>query len=149
MKIVSKLDIWNRVSGPHIDQKVQKLISYCQFCEVLHAGNWWTWQDLGEPLGSLVSIILSYLSHLVCHLSYLLPESSLGWHNLFWGPSCLKYAQWCRGCLFFFWLCYVACRILVLRPRIKPTPPVVEVWSLNHWIGREVPEASLLIAPFM
>lgn len=50
-------------------------------------------------------------------VSLVLPSSRvLGWHNLLWGPSCLRYAQWCGGCLFFFffWLCYVACRILVL-----------------------------------
>ena len=38
-----------------------------------------------------------------------------------------------------FWLYHVACGILVPRPGIKPTPPTVEAWSLNHWTAREVP----------
>ena len=32
-----------------------------------------------------------------------------------------------------------ACRIIVPRPGIEPTPPEVEAWSLNHWTDREVP----------
>ena len=34
-------------------------------------------------------------------------------------------------CLF-FWLCYVACGILVPQPGIEPTSPALKVWSLNH-----------------
>ena len=41
--------------------------------------------------------------------------------------------------LFNFWLHCMACRILVPRPGIEPTPPAVEAWSLNHWTTREVP----------
>ena len=32
----------------------------------------------------------------------------------------------------------MAGRILVPQPGIKPVPPAVEVWSLNHWTIREV-----------
>ena len=39
----------------------------------------------------------------------------------------------------FIWLCPVACGILVPQPGIKPAPPALEVWSLNHWTTREVP----------
>ena len=35
--------------------------------------------------------------------------------------------------------------ILVPRPRIKPTPPAVEVQSLNHWTTREVPNVLLFL----
>ena len=38
-----------------------------------------------------------------------------------------------------FWLCSVACRILVPQPGIKPVTPAVEAKSLNHWTAREVP----------
>ena len=31
---------------------------------------------------------------------------------------------------------------LVPQPGIKPESPVVEVWSLNHWTTREVPERA-------
>ena len=44
--------------------------------------------------------------------------------------------------LFFFLLHYEAYRILVSRPGMEPAPHVVEVWSLNHWITREVPRWS-------
>ena len=40
---------------------------------------------------------------------------------------------------FFFLASRAACGILVPRPGIKPMPPAVEAWSLNHWPTREVP----------
>ena len=45
---------------------------------------------------------------------------------------------------FCFWLCNTACRILVPRPGIKPTPPAVEAQSLNHWTTREVCPGPIL-----
>ena len=38
----------------------------------------------------------------------------------------------------YFWLCCTARGILVPRPGIKPAPPAVEAWSLNHWTAGEV-----------
>ena len=32
----------------------------------------------------------------------------------------------------FFWLCHVACGMLVPQPGIEPTPPAVEAQSPNH-----------------
>lgn len=32
---------------------------------------------------------------------------------------------------FFFWLCYVACRVLVPQPGISPAPPALGVQALN------------------
>ena len=46
------------------------------------------------------------------------------------GPSWKEYI---------FWPFCEACRILVPQPGIKPTPPALEVWILNHWITREFP----------
>lgn len=41
--------------------------------------------------------------------------------------------------LFFFGPCHVACRMLVSRPRIEPSPlSVLGAQSLNHWTAREV-----------
>ena len=40
--------------------------------------------------------------------------------------------------LLFFCLCPRACGSLVPGPQIEPSPPAVEVWSLNHWITREI-----------
>ena len=37
-----------------------------------------------------------------------------------------------------FWLCPMACGILVPQPGIEPMPPASEVCSLNHWIATEV-----------
>ena len=36
-------------------------------------------------------------------------------------------------------LCHMTCEILVPQPGIKPMPPTMEAWCLNHWIAREVP----------
>ena len=49
---------------------------------------------------------------------------------------------------FFFWPCRTACGILVPQPGIKPMPPAVEAWSLNHWTAREVPVLHSLL-PFL
>ena len=39
-----------------------------------------------------------------------------------------------------FWgLHHWACRILAPHPGIKPTPPALEAWHLNHWTTKEVP----------
>ena len=38
-----------------------------------------------------------------------------------------------------FWPRCAACGILVPQPGIEPTPPALEVWSLNHWTAREAP----------
>ena len=41
---------------------------------------------------------------------------------------------------------HAACGIWVPWPGIKPAPPTVEAWHLNHWTTREVPVFALLIA---
>ena len=41
--------------------------------------------------------------------------------------------------IFYFWLCSVACQILVPWTGIKPVPPAVEAWSPNHWEARGFP----------
>ena len=40
-------------------------------------------------------------------------------------------------------------RILIPWPKIKPMPPAVETWSLNHWIAREVPLLLLRLPCFL
>ena len=40
---------------------------------------------------------------------------------------------------FFFWPRYVASGILVPQPGIKPVPPAMRAWRINHWTTREVP----------
>ena len=40
--------------------------------------------------------------------------------------------------LFVFWLCGVACMMLVPWPEIKPTSSALEAWSLNHWTDKKV-----------
>ena len=39
---------------------------------------------------------------------------------------------------FFFWLCQVACRILVPQPRKKPASASLEEQNLKHWTTREI-----------
>ena len=39
---------------------------------------------------------------------------------------------------YFFRPCHEACEILVPLPGIKPVSPALGVWSLNHWMTREV-----------
>ena len=49
---------------------------------------------------------------------------------------------------FFFFFSYKACWILAPLPGIKPMPPAVEVWSLNHWTAREVLQETVLFTEY-
>ena len=42
---------------------------------------------------------------------------------------------------FFFWLCRVACGILVQPPGIEPGPSAVRAQSPKHWTAREFPRS--------
>lgn len=42
----------------------------------------------------------------------------------------------------FFWLHHAAHKILVPQPGIKPLPPALEAWGVNHWTNKEVPGRS-------
>ena len=45
--------------------------------------------------------------------------------------------------LIYYYYYYFGCRvcgILVSQSGTEPTPTVFKVWSLNHWITREVPQ---------
>ena len=50
-----------------------------------------------------------------------------------------------KYCYYYYWLCHVACGILVPQPGIKPPSPAVEAGSPNHWITREVPIIIIII----
>ena len=50
--------------------------------------------------------------------------------------------------LIFFWPHHMAWGILVPGLEIKPIPPASEVWSLNHWTAREVPNMFLKLYTF-
>ena len=43
-----------------------------------------------------------------------------------------------------FFFPYVACGILISQPGVKPMPPTVEAWNLNHWTTREVTHSNIL-----
>ena len=47
----------------------------------------------------------------------------------------------------FFWLCHLACRILVPQPGTGPGPPAVEVQSPSHGTTREVLWRGILNEP--
>ena len=47
-------------------------------------------------------------------------------------------------CLFVFWLCCIACRILVPGPGIEPGPSALGAWSPCHWTTRQVWDLQLL-----
>ena len=46
--------------------------------------------------------------------------------------------------LLFFWLCRVACGILVPRPGIEPRPMAVKALSPNRWTTREFPRKCII-----
>ena len=72
-----------------------------------------------------LGVLYFYLSNMVAlEVSPMAWES---WHFLF----------------FIFWPSLVACGILVPQQGIKPSPPTLEGWSLNHWTTTEVPTQLL------
>ena len=62
----------------------------------------------------------------------------------FWPSVCLLWRNVCLGLLSFFWLCSLACRILVPWTGIKPGPLAVKGWNPNHWTTREFPAQFLI-----
>ena len=58
--------------------------------------------------------------------------------------DCLSQSNWFLLSFFLpfsiFWLHQAAHGILDPWPGIEPMPPTMQVWSLNHWITREVPK---------
>ena len=47
-----------------------------------------------------------------------------------------------------FWIFGIKARgILAPRPGIKPAPPALGRWRLNHWTTREVATVALLLSP--
>ena len=55
------------------------------------------------------------------------------------GPPQAAFHHLLKKYFIYLWPCPMACRILVLWPRIEPMPPAVEARSLNHWTSREAP----------
>ena len=51
--------------------------------------------------------------------------------------------------IFFFLPCHETCEILVPWPGFELGPPVVDVWSPNHWTTREVPEDHFVFTPLL
>ena len=47
--------------------------------------------------------------------------------------------------MYLFWPSRAACGILVSWLGIKPLPPALEAWGLNHWTPREVPSVQFWI----
>ena len=83
------------------------------------ANNDWSWNNL-------VKLVLDY------NTKYKISKSFVCLFVLFF-------------CLFVFWPCHMACRILVPWWGTKPVPPAVGVWSLSHWITKEVLQEYILI----
>ena len=46
--------------------------------------------------------------------------------------------------LFVFWLCYIACRILVPGPGIEPGPSALRACSPSHWTTMQVWDLQFL-----
>ena len=66
---------------------------------------------------------------MIIHLRLLMGNSFL--FLVFWGAmTCNMWDQ---------------CRILLSQLGMEPTPPAMEVQSLNHWTNREVPGQFFLI----
>ena len=59
-----------------------------------------------------------------------------------WDSACLFVCFFLIHLYFLFWPHCAACRILVPQLGIEPMLPAVEVWSLNHWTAREVPDRA-------
>ena len=95
---------------------------------------------------SLFTCSLLYLRHHLSH-HHLIPEW-LKWPVNFPYLLCCPWNYSPHGFwrnISFFWQHYVACRIFVPWPGIKPWTPVLRAWNLNHWITREVRGGIFLI----
>ena len=96
-------------------------------------------------LNKWMNVFGEYLCKFICRIYF----SGVKWCSL--SPACphffkkiFKHFRWFYFLMFIiiyfiFWLCCAACGILVPQPGIEPTPPAVEVRSLNHWTAGEIP----------
>ena len=69
----------------------------------------------------------------------------LSWERSVWvsvSHTCFGLFFFC--CLFVFWPCHMACKILVPWPGTEPGPSAVSVQSPNHWTIREFPVSHTL-----
>ena len=92
---------------------------------------------------------LSILPHLlICSIIYLISVWThrylfcpLGYNPLFFYFDAQIISGFCFVIVifFFFWLCSMACQILVPWRGIKPVSPAVEAWSPNYWAARQLP----------
>ena len=143
------------------------ILSGLTFRSLLRFGlNFWTWCKIRVHLHSIacgysVLPIPLLKRWSFPHCVVLAPFLKLTWQYtlgfisglsiLFYWSVCLFLCQYhtvfCFVCFGFFWLCHMACGILVPRPGIKPMPPAVEAWSPNHWTAREFPSTILFWFP--
>lgn len=87
------------------------------------------WEQLTEISGLL---LIGSVKRLVIPVVKNFSKKNLGLRRF--------YALYLRCCC---WLYHVASRILVPQPGSEPVPPVLQVWSLNHQITREVPSFNV------
>ena len=64
------------------------------------------------------------------------PATVAWWYRLVRSPN--SFLNYILFIFLIFWPHQAACGILVPWPGIEPTPPALEVRSLNHWTTREV-----------
>ena len=97
----------------------------------------------------LANSSLSFKNQLSCHSfqkpflpppQHLFAKAGLN-VPLLWSHTALCIASsviWLYFFLFVFFFASPPSAILVLQPGIRPVPPELKAWSLNHWTAREV-----------
>ena len=120
------------------------------------------WRQIHQPGCIITRALVTICSQGLCPLSSPascaknVTESVSGgyWSSLYtlWAweganPS-VPPSQWPLFPFLFLGCTGAACRVLVPQRGIKPVPPAVEAWGLNHWTSREVPGGLSLDSPY-
>ena len=83
--------------------------------------------------------IYGYISYVYAHITYQwFSINSYGKYGWLKKNNTLFILFFFFFFFFIFWLCQVACRILVPQPRKKPASASLEEQNLKHWTTREV-----------
>ena len=92
------------------------------------------------PFSSAFELTAAYLEIFQNYFNLSFSVLSQNWKRNLWCKFFEVYllSRKVYAFFFFFWLCCMACGVLVLQSGIKPMPSALEVRGFNHWTAREV-----------
>ena len=108
---------------------------------------WWCYPRRAST-GRRREWISAELAALYSHTAASLWVSNISWDHFLTTVKLTAFDH--RGaCIwYFFFLCYIVCRILILWPGVEAVPPALEAQRHNHWTSRNWTPRKVLVPSF-